>query len=160
MAASPNLLPWFETARYARLLTMRPSALELHTHPEVPAHYTTGLELAPSCAGLEGRRPIGSRRSRLRLSWGRRPSGLARPKEAGRAVTESMLVLLVRPVRSKRAVEAALRIPSELDRPAYTGAAGAGAAAFSASWRSRSSLPLASTSRSTNSITATAAESP
>src|SRR5215470_8484498 len=29
MAASPNLLPWFETARYARLLTMRPSVLEL-----------------------------------------------------------------------------------------------------------------------------------
>src|SRR5262249_22899904 len=25
MAASPNLLPWFETARCARLLTMRPS---------------------------------------------------------------------------------------------------------------------------------------
>ena len=24
MAASPNLLPWFETARCARLLTMRP----------------------------------------------------------------------------------------------------------------------------------------
>src|SRR5215813_14833823 len=27
MAASPNLLPWFETARCARLLTMRPSVL-------------------------------------------------------------------------------------------------------------------------------------
>src|SRR5215510_3604050 len=27
MAASPNLPPWFETARYARLLTMRPSVL-------------------------------------------------------------------------------------------------------------------------------------
>jgi hypothetical protein len=34
MAASPNLLPWFETARYARLLTMRPSVLERDTHPE------------------------------------------------------------------------------------------------------------------------------
>ena len=44
MAASPNLLPWFETARIAakctqaapamaRLLTMRPSVLELGTHP-------------------------------------------------------------------------------------------------------------------------------
>src|SRR5262245_38541397 len=29
MAASPSLLPWFETARDARLLTMRPSVLEL-----------------------------------------------------------------------------------------------------------------------------------
>jgi hypothetical protein len=29
MAANLNLLPWFETARYARLLTMRPSVLEL-----------------------------------------------------------------------------------------------------------------------------------
>jgi len=29
MAASPSLLPWFETARYAHLLTMRPSVLEL-----------------------------------------------------------------------------------------------------------------------------------
>ena len=27
MAASPNLLPWFETARCARLLTMRPNVL-------------------------------------------------------------------------------------------------------------------------------------
>src|SRR5215510_1292915 len=27
MAASPNLLPWFETARCARLLTMRPRVL-------------------------------------------------------------------------------------------------------------------------------------
>jgi hypothetical protein len=27
MAASPNLQPWFETARYARLLTMRPNVL-------------------------------------------------------------------------------------------------------------------------------------
>jgi len=27
MAASPNLPPWFETARCARLLTMRPSVL-------------------------------------------------------------------------------------------------------------------------------------
>jgi hypothetical protein len=43
MAASPNLLPWFETARIAakctqaapamtRLLTMRPSVLERDTH--------------------------------------------------------------------------------------------------------------------------------
>src|SRR5262249_12091495 len=31
MAASPNLLPWFETARCARLLTMRLRVLELHT---------------------------------------------------------------------------------------------------------------------------------
>jgi hypothetical protein len=30
MAASPNLPPWFETARYARLLTMRPTVLEKH----------------------------------------------------------------------------------------------------------------------------------
>ena len=45
MAASSNLLPWFETARIAvkctqvapamaRLLTMRPSVLERDTHPE------------------------------------------------------------------------------------------------------------------------------
>jgi putative oxidoreductase len=32
MAASPELLPWFETARYARLLTMRPSEVELYIY--------------------------------------------------------------------------------------------------------------------------------
>ena len=47
MAASPNLLPWFETARIAakctqaapamaRLLTMRPSLLERNTHAQEP----------------------------------------------------------------------------------------------------------------------------
>src|SRR5215470_5820779 len=44
MAASPNSPPWFETARCARLLTMRPSAestpsrtslQDLDRHPEV-----------------------------------------------------------------------------------------------------------------------------
>jgi hypothetical protein len=46
MVASPNLLPWFETAHIAakftqaapamaRLLTMRPSVLELYLHPEL-----------------------------------------------------------------------------------------------------------------------------
>ena len=42
MAANPNLLPWFETARCARLLTMRPSVLERDTYPECPAK--PGLE--------------------------------------------------------------------------------------------------------------------
>ena len=29
MATSPKLSPWFETARCARLLTMRPSAMQV-----------------------------------------------------------------------------------------------------------------------------------
>jgi hypothetical protein len=33
MAASPNLLPWFETARYARLLTMRAGCEGLYKGP-------------------------------------------------------------------------------------------------------------------------------
>jgi hypothetical protein len=57
MAASPNLLPWFETARIAakctqaapamaRLLTMRPSVLERDTHPEGAVTTHEALEAA------------------------------------------------------------------------------------------------------------------
>jgi hypothetical protein len=35
MAASPNLPPWFETARYARLLTMRPGVLSSRQIAEI-----------------------------------------------------------------------------------------------------------------------------
>src|SRR5262245_66508029 len=52
MAASPNLLPWFETARYARLLTMRPSVLELA--PKSPGNE----RFASSKAGTHDTCPI------------------------------------------------------------------------------------------------------
>src|SRR5262245_29190669 len=51
MAASPNLLPWFETARCARLLTMRPSVLEVSWRAQ--AHALAKTQSSRS-ARLEG----------------------------------------------------------------------------------------------------------
>jgi hypothetical protein len=39
MAENPNLLPWFETARCARLLTMKPSVLETLSSSATPAFF-------------------------------------------------------------------------------------------------------------------------
>jgi len=66
MAASLNLLPWFETARIAakctqaapamaRLLTMRPSVLERDTHPERDSVPRRNSQVRPgTCAARSG----------------------------------------------------------------------------------------------------------
>jgi hypothetical protein len=42
MAASPNLQPWFETARYARLLTMRSNVLNPYQIANRKIHKLSG----------------------------------------------------------------------------------------------------------------------
>src|SRR5262249_28278348 len=66
MAASPNLLPWFETARCARLLTMRAERVELVPNRQDGKIHSLGrgdpvLETfvcvapwAPVCGGANG----------------------------------------------------------------------------------------------------------